>query len=114
GSQLYLPALNDATVDALYGDALRALLHMQRDVDTEGMPRYTRDFLLRELELMPEWFLRRHLGHTPTCAEWDVLEAGFTTLLHNALAQPQGFVHRDYHSRNLLIVPRDQPQNIAT
>jgi aminoglycoside/choline kinase family phosphotransferase len=114
GSQLYLPALNDATVDALYGDALRALLRMQRDVDTAGMQRYTRDFLLRELELMPEWFLRRHLGHTPTCAEWDVLEAGFTTLLHNALAQPQGFVHRDYHSRNLLIVPHDQPQNIAT
>ena len=78
------------------------------------MQRYTRDFLLRELEIMPEWFLRRHLGHTPTCAEWDVLEAGFTTLLHNALAQPQGFVHRDYHSRNLLIVPHDQPQNIAT
>jgi aminoglycoside/choline kinase family phosphotransferase len=114
GSQLYLPALNDATVDALYGDALRALLHMQRDVDTAGMQRYTRDFLLRELEIMPEWFLRQHLGHTPTCAEWDVLEAGFTTLLHNALAQPQGFVHRDYHSRNLLIVPHDQPQNIAT
>jgi aminoglycoside/choline kinase family phosphotransferase len=114
GSQLYLPALSDATVDALYGDALRALLRMQRDVDTDGMQHYTRDFLLRELELMPEWFLRRHLGHTPSCGEWDVLEAGFTVLLHNALAQPQAFVHRDYHSRNLLIVPHDQPQNIAT
>jgi aminoglycoside/choline kinase family phosphotransferase len=114
GSQLYLPALSDATVDALYGDALRALLRMQRDVDTDGMQHYTGDFLLRELELMPEWFLRRHLGHTPSCGEWDVLEAGFTVLLHNALAQPQGFVHRDYHSRNLLIVANDRPQNITT
>lgn len=114
GSQLYLPALNDATVDDLYGDALRALLVMQRDVDTDGMQRYTREFLLRELELMPEWFLRRHLGHTPACEEWDVLEAGFTTLLHNALAQPQTFVHRDYHSRNLLIVDQDGPRNITT
>lgn len=114
GSKLYLPALNDATVDRLYGDALQALLRMQRDVDTRGMLHYDRDFLLRELELMPEWFLRQHLGHTPSCAEWDVLEAGFTALLHNALAQPQSFVHRDYHSRNLLIVDPDQPQNIAT
>jgi aminoglycoside/choline kinase family phosphotransferase len=114
GSTLYLPVLNDATVDALYGDALQALLRMQRDVDTSGMQRYNRDFLQRELELMPEWFLRRHLGYTPSCEEWDVLEAGFTVLLHNALAQPQGFVHRDYHSRNLLVVDGNQPQNIAT
>src|SRR6185312_5146959 len=95
GSTLYLSVLNDATVDALYGDALQALLRMQR-----------------ELELMPEWFLRRHLGYTPSCEEWDVLEAGFTVLLHNALAQPQGFVHRDYHSRNLLVVDHAAPQNI--
>lgn len=113
GSKLYLPALTDATVDTLYADALQALLRMQRDVDTGGMQHYSRDFLQRELELMPEWFLRRHLGCTPNCGEWDVLEAGFTVLLHNALAQPQGFVHRDYHSRNLLIVDGDQPQNIA-
>ena len=112
GSQLYLPALNDGTVDALYGDALQALLRMQRDVDVEGMQPYDRAFLQRELEIMPEWFLGRHLGHTPSCDEWDVLEATFTTLLHNALAQPRCFVHRDYHSRNLLIVDQDSPRSI--
>ncbi|MFC5524989.1 aminoglycoside phosphotransferase family protein [Rhodanobacter ginsengisoli] len=109
GSRLYLPALTDATVDALYGDAMDALLRMQRDVDVSGMQAYDRAFLQRELEIMPEWFLGRHLGHSPACEEWDVLEAGFTVLLHNALEQPRCFVHRDYHSRNLLIVETNNP-----
>jgi aminoglycoside/choline kinase family phosphotransferase len=113
GSQLYLPALTDATVDALYGDAMDALLRMQRDVDVSGMQAYDHVFLQRELEIMPEWFLGRHLGHAPECAERDVLEAGFTVLLHNALEQPRCFVHRDYHSRNLLVVETDHPGTIA-
>jgi len=107
GSQLYLPALNDDTVDALYGDAMDALLRMQRDADTTGLPPYDHAFLQRELEIMPEWFLRRHLGYTPECEEWDVLESAFTVLLHNALEQPRSFVHRDYHSRNLLVTARN-------
>jgi N-acetylmuramate 1-kinase len=109
GLQLYLPALNDDTVDALYGDAMDALLRMQRDADTTGLPPYDHAFLQRELEIMPEWFLRRHLGYTPECEEWDVLESAFTVLLHNALEQPRSFVHRDYHSRNLLVTARNNP-----
>lgn len=109
GSQLYLPALNDGTVDALYGHALNALLRMQRDADVSGMQPYDHAFLQRELEIMPEWFLRRHLDYTPECEEWDVLESAFTMLLHNALEQPRCFVHRDYHSRNLLITANNNP-----
>jgi N-acetylmuramate 1-kinase len=109
GSQLYLPALNDDTVDALYGDAMDALLRMQRDADAASLPPYDHAFLQRELEIMPEWFLRRHLGYTPECEEWDVLESAFTVLLHNALEQPRCFVHRDYHSRNLLVTASDNP-----
>ncbi|MHB1056840.1 MAG: aminoglycoside phosphotransferase family protein [Rhodanobacter sp.] len=109
GAQLYLPALNDDTADALYGDAMEALLRMQRDVDATGMQPYDHAFLQRELEIMPEWFLRRHLGCTPGCGEWDVLESAFTVLLKNALEQPRCFVHRDYHSRNLLVVEANNP-----
>jgi aminoglycoside/choline kinase family phosphotransferase len=58
---------------------------------------------------MPEWFLGRHLGHTPTCNEWDVLEAAFALVIRNAQEQPRVFVHRDYHSRNLLVVERNNP-----
>ena len=104
GNQLYLPALNEASADALYNQAMDALLRLQRDVDGSDLPPYNHAFLQRELELMPEWFLGRHLGYTPTCEEWDVIENAFTALLHNAAEQPRVFVHRDFHSRNLLIV----------
>jgi aminoglycoside/choline kinase family phosphotransferase len=57
-----------------------------------------------ELELMPEWFLRRHLGHDVDCDGWDEIELAFRALITNARAQPQAFMHRDYHSRNLLVV----------
>ncbi|TAL91254.1 MAG: aminoglycoside phosphotransferase [Rhodanobacter sp.] len=109
GDRLYLPALNAGSVDALYADAMEALLCMQRDVDVAGMPPYDRAFLQRELEIMPEWFLGTHLGYTPKCGEWDVLEAAFTQLLASALEQPRCFVHRDFHSRNLLVVEHDNP-----
>ena len=109
GSQLYLPELNDDTVDTLYSDAMGALLLMQRDVDSSDLPAYDHAFLQRELEIMPEWFLRRHLGRTPDCEEWDVLESAFTVLLKSALEQPRCFVHRDYHSRNLLITAHNNP-----
>ncbi|HWU78192.1 MAG TPA: phosphotransferase [Rhodanobacter sp.] len=109
GSRLYLPALTDATADALYADAMDALFRMQRDVVVADMPPYDHAFLQRELEIMPEWFLRRHLGHAPECAERDVLESGFAVLLKSALEQPRCFVHRDYHSRNLLITAHNNP-----
>ncbi len=104
GSRLYLSELRDDTADALYAPALDALLRMQCMVDVRDLPVYDRAFLSRELELMPEWFLARHLGCTTTCEQREVLEAAFTTVLRAALEQPRCFVHRDYHSRNLLVL----------
>src|SRR5574337_1503793 len=68
GDRLYLPALNEGSVDALYGEAMEALLRMQRDVEVSGMQPYDHAFLQRELEIMPEWFLGRHLGCALACA----------------------------------------------
>lgn len=104
GDRLYLPALNDRTADALYGEAMDALLRMQSRVDCGGLPPFDHAMLASGLEVMPEWFLQRHLGHTPDCGEWDVLEAAFGVIIRNALEQPRCFVHRDFHSRNLMIV----------
>lgn len=109
GARTYLPELDDASADALYADALGALLRMQTHVATDGLPVYDRTRLVAEMELLPEWFLKRHLGFTPECEEWDVIEAAFTFLIHAALEQPRAFVHRDYHSRNLLIVEQESP-----
>ena len=109
GNRLYLSELNEHNADALYGDAMDALLRMQTRMDYRDLPPFDGEVLVRGLEVMPEWFLSRHLGHTPSCEEWDVLEAAFGAIVRNALEQPRCFVHRDYHSRNLLIVGSNNP-----
>ncbi|BFI96789.1 MAG: N-acetylmuramate/N-acetylglucosamine kinase [Rhodanobacter sp.] len=109
GSRLYLAELNDANADALYRDAMDALLVMQTRVAADELPPFDHTLLMQGLEVMPAWFLERHLGHTPDCDEWDVLEAAFDVIMRNALSQPQVFVHRDYHSRNLLLTDRNNP-----
>ena len=109
GDRTYLPALTDATADALYADALAALLTMQTRIDPHGLPSFDEAFVVRELELMPTWFLQRHLGISIACEEWDVIEVAFRRLVDNALAQPQVFMHRDYHSRNLMLVAGHDP-----
>jgi N-acetylmuramate 1-kinase len=112
GSRLYLPALSEGTVDALYGDAMNALLRMQTSVDVIGMQPYDQEFLRREMEIMPEWLLGRHLGRTLDADDAEVLDTAFEVLLDSALEQPRCFVHRDYHSRNLLIVEPDSPETM--
>lgn len=109
GDRILLPELNGTTADRLYGQALDALLAMQQHADTEGLPDYDEARLVAEMELMPEWFLKRHLGFIPECEQWDVVESAFRALVTSAQAQPQVFVHRDYHSRNLLVTERDPP-----
>jgi aminoglycoside/choline kinase family phosphotransferase len=103
GTRTYLPELNATTADALYGDALDALLTMQTRVPAHGLPVFDEAFLMMELEIMPTWFLERHLGVTPDCGEWDVIEPAFRCLIDNARQQPQVFMHRDFHSRNLMV-----------
>lgn len=109
GSRQYLQALDDANADALYADALSALLTMQTRVDPSALPRFDEAFIVRELELMPTWFLQRHLGTAIACEEWDIIEVAFRRLVDNATAQPQVFMHRDFHSRNLMLVPGHNP-----
>lgn len=109
GERLLLPELSESTADRLYGDAMEAILRMQLGADTAGLPVYDEARLVAEMELMPEWLLRRHLGYTPECEEWDVVESAFRALETSARAQPQAFVHRDFHSRNLLVTGRDDP-----
>jgi aminoglycoside/choline kinase family phosphotransferase len=112
GTELYLDALNDAAAaDPLYRDALRALREIQTADATLGatLPRYDQALLIREMELMPEWFLQRHLGLTPSTDERRMLQALFDVLTHSAAEQPAVIVHRDYHSRNLLVTADHNP-----
>jgi N-acetylmuramate 1-kinase len=103
GTQLLLPALDEARVDALYGLGLDALQAMQTRIATDGLPDYDRARLRAEMELLPAWFIERHLGIALDAAQRQVLDDSFATLADTALAQPQVFVHRDFHSRNLML-----------
>jgi N-acetylmuramate 1-kinase len=112
GNTHYLSRLRTGgDADALYGDALDALVGLQSrggEAAAELRP-YDREPLMREMLLLPEWFCTRHLGLTLTHAERDLLERTFDFLVEEALVQPQVFVHRDYHSRNLMVLDRRNP-----
>ena len=112
GSTLYLARLNAGDdPDSLYGDALNALAAIQlqgREAAAELAP-YDREALLRELALMPEWFCARHLGLGANAGDQAVIARAFEFLITEATAQPQVFVHRDYHSRNLMVIGERNP-----
>jgi hypothetical protein len=110
GNRSYLSELNPDNVEQLYGDALRALLTLQTagPVDDE-LPRYDRAMLRRELGIFREWYLQAHLGLTLDAATEAVIDQTFTVLTDSALEQPQLCVHRDFHSRNLLITEHNNP-----
>ncbi len=111
GNRPYLDNLNEATVDRLYADALAALGKLQRGVDIHacGLPPYDEALLRREMDLCPQWFLAGLLGRDTRPAEQAVLAKTWQILVDSALEQPQVCVHRDYHSRNLMITDTDNP-----
>ena len=98
-------------VQTLYEEALEALARIQlRGTEAaRELPPYDRALLLREMALMPEWFLARHLGIELPPRERRTLEVAFEFLIAEALSQPQVLVHRDYHSRNLMVVAERNP-----
>ncbi len=112
GSTAYLaPLARGEDVDRLYGEALEALAAIQvrgREAARE-LPPYDERALTRELELMPEWFCARHLRLQLGDDELALLVRTFDFLVREALAQPRVFVHRDYHSRNLMVVDDRNP-----
>ncbi len=97
--------------DRLYGDALYALAEIQTrgtQAARELAP-YDREVLAREMALMPEWFCRQHLEMTLSDAENEIIAETFEFLITEALMQPTVFVHRDYHSRNLMVTAEHNP-----
>ncbi|MCK5666531.1 MAG: phosphotransferase [Thiotrichaceae bacterium] len=106
GTELYLSALNEAHVEKLYSDALDALVLMQSRTSTDDLPLYNHQLLHNEMNLFTDWLLGKHLNLP---SQQDNLKTCFELLSNSALSQPQVFVHRDYHSRNLMLVPQHNP-----
>jgi aminoglycoside/choline kinase family phosphotransferase len=111
GSRQYLPELNEQSADMLYGDAIAALVRLQvnGDINTTLLPLYNRELLLAEMELFREWFVYKSLDVELSSDEHDDLTDVFEFLLDKALEQPKVWVHRDYHSRNLMITEENNP-----
>ena len=112
GSITYLAQLGDARhADALYGDAIAALVRIQArgHQHAQQLPPYDERLLRFEMSLFTDWLLGRHLSLTLTPGESAMLASAFDALVDNALVQPQVFVHRDYHSRNLMVCPDANP-----
>jgi N-acetylmuramate 1-kinase len=103
GTTSYLQALNNATADALFHDAIDALLRWQLASRPGELPPYDAALLTRELRLFPEWYLQRHWGLTLNPAQQQALDEVFALILDNNLAQPVVYVHRDYMPRNLMV-----------
>jgi len=109
GSTTYLQQLNHDTAHKLYLDAIDALVLLQTQSKPEMLPEYDRALLHRELMLFPDWYITKHLGVTLSDKQTETLNKIFDTLLANNLAQPQVYVHRDYHSRNLMVMEQGNP-----
>ena len=109
GQHTYAQILNPDTAHKLYLDALSSLVLMQTQSQPDVLPEYDRAFLSRELGIFTEWYIGRHLGKTLDEKQQATLNKVFDQILASALAQPQVFVHRDYHSRNLMVMERDNP-----
>jgi len=108
GSIPYQEALTETDADGLYKEALQALVILQ-NADTNDLPHYDETLLTQEMDLMPEWFLEKHLGFSLNNTQKIIIKQCFTDLATAIAKQPTGFVHRDYHSRNLMKVTKNNP-----
>jgi len=105
GNRAYLDELKADSTGSLYQAAIDSLLTIQKCPLKDDLPVYNRDLLLKEMNLFPEWFLNKHLDIPAP----SFLQNTFDLLIENALEQPQVFVHRDYHSRNLMHTVQNSP-----
>jgi aminoglycoside/choline kinase family phosphotransferase len=93
----------------MYSDAVDALIRFQLASQPGVLPEFDRAFVLREMNLFPEWFIGKHLGITMTDKQQADLDKIFEAITANVLAQQQVYMHRDYHSRNLMFMDQGNP-----
>jgi len=111
GTTTYLRAIGEqpGRADGWMRDALAALVTLQRIDAAHAVPPYDAALLRRELDLFPQWFVQQHHGHTLSAAQHAALDRIFQDIVANNLAQPRVLVHRDWHSRNLMLTAERNP-----
>lgn len=101
GDQMLQSMLQPENGQKLFDQVLPVLSAMAADCSGDDLPEYSAEKLQQELDLFPDWYLQKHLGLSMSAAERQSWQALQSLLVDNALAQPQVFVHRDFHSCNL-------------
>jgi aminoglycoside/choline kinase family phosphotransferase len=109
GTTTYLARLDSDNAAFMYSDAVDALIKFQLNSQPGVLPEFDRAFVLREMNLFPEWYLNRHLGVTLDDKQQAQLDKVFEAITSNVLAQQQVFMHRDFHSRNLMFLDQGNP-----
>jgi N-acetylmuramate 1-kinase len=109
GNDTYLSALNPTTAQKMYGDATDALIKLQIASKPNILPNYDAALLTREMQLFPDWYVAKHLKFELNAEQQTALSHAFELLNKNILAQGQVYVHRDYHSRNLMVTEENNP-----
>lgn len=108
GDELLLKKLNMDTADALYDKALKVLIEwqaMSSHLAPLALPTFDEHLIFTELARFREWYVERHLKKTLTAAQERILKDSFQGIIQRFLKIPTVCVHRDYHSRNLLLLP---------
>jgi N-acetylmuramate 1-kinase len=103
GNRTYLAALDTESAPQLYSDAIDALIRWQSATRDGTLPPYDETLLARELSLFPDWYVAKHLARSLSPAQAQTVAHAFRLILDNNLAQSRVYVHRDYHSRNLMV-----------
>jgi len=109
GNDLYLNKLNKSSIYELYSDALSTLVAIQVLVNVGGVDEYDKSLLISEMNLFREWLIEKHLNIKLSDGQVKILTTLFDLLVNNALQQPKVFVHRDFHSRNLMVTKENNP-----
>ena len=106
GSTHLIDILNDNSYKLLYMKSIHEILKMQ-EANTNGLEPYDEEFLMFEMRLMQEWYLDKYLWITLDDEEQSALDSVLELIKDEVLSQPQGyFVHRDFHSRNIMFAGR--------
>lgn len=111
GNKTYLDELNHQNASLLYKDAYTALIKIQKNADTQSLKLFDDALLMQELRLFPDWYIKFHKSYDMNDSEKNILNSTFDLLTKNIKSHTQVFVHRDFHSRNLMFCNRDLGEN---
>ena len=111
GNNTYLEKLNHENASMLYKDAYLALIKIQKNADTLSLKHFDDSLLMQELRLFPDWYLKFHKSYEMNDSENTILHSTFDLLIRNIRSHTEVFVHRDFHSRNLMFCDGEHEKN---